>query len=164
MGLPIAISTILVVSLGFNASVMSQPVIQVAQKPALTSFVLEKFKINYQLWRQQKISNYRYEFTRSCNCFPKATEPVIIEVRNGVTTSITYKYGNDPVDTALFQKYKTIPQLFNIIKNALIRRAANLTVEYNPIVGYPTKINIDYDSRRTDDEIFFTISNLQKIK
>lgn len=163
MRLPIAISAILVVSLGLNAPVMSQPPIQVAQTPGFTSFAFEQFKINYRLWRRQRIPNYRYEFTRSCYCFPKATELVIIEVRNGVTTSITSKETGKPVDAQLFQKYNTIPKLFNIIRNALIRKAANLTVQYDPIIGYPTQINIDYDRRIADDEIFFTIKNLQKI-
>ena len=164
MRLPIAISAILVASLGLSTPVISQPPIQVAQKPASTSFVLEQFKINYRLWRRKNISNYRYEFTRSCNCLPKATEPVIIEVRNGVTTSITYKDAKKPVDKALFQKYNTIPKLFNIIKNAFIQKADNLTVQYNPILGYPTQINIDYDKQRTDDTIFITISNLQQFE
>ncbi|MCC5667174.1 DUF6174 domain-containing protein [Nostoc sp. CHAB 5784] len=164
MRLPIAISAILVASLGLSTPVISQPPIQVAQKPASNNFALEQFKINHRLWRQKKISNYRYEFTRSCFCFPKSTEPVIIEVRNGVTTSITYKYGKNPVDTALFEKYNTIPKLFNIIRNAFIKKADNLTVQYNPTLGYPTQINIDYDKQRTDDTIFFTISNLQQIE
>ncbi|MEH2390089.1 MAG: DUF6174 domain-containing protein [Nostoc sp.] len=163
MRLPIAITAILVASLGLNAPVMPQPPIQVAQTPASTSFTFEQFKINYRLWRRQRIPNYRYEFTRSCNCLPKATELVIIEVRNGVTTSITSKETGQPVDAQLFQKYNTIPKLFNIIRNALIRKAANLTVQYDPIIGYPTQINIDYDRRIADDEIFFTIKNLQKI-
>ncbi|MBN4005177.1 DUF6174 domain-containing protein [Nostoc sp. LPT] len=164
MRLPIAISAILVASLGFNAPVISQPPpIQVAKTPAPSSLALEQFKINYRLWRRQKISNYRYEFTRSCNCLPKATEPVIIKVRNRVTTSITYKASQKPAEAELFQQYNTIPKLFNIIRDALIRKAANLTVQYDPILGYPTQINIDYNSQIADDEIFFTISNLQKI-
>ncbi|BAZ50499.1 hypothetical protein NIES4103_31150 [Nostoc sp. NIES-4103] len=163
MRLPIAISGILVASLGLNAPVMSMPPIQVAQTPAYTTFNLEQFKINYQLWRRQRISNYRYEFTRSCNCLPKATEPVIIEVRNRVKTSITYKETGQPADAELFQQYNTIPKLFNIIKDALTRKAANLTVQYDPILGYPTQINIDYDSQIADDEIFLTITNLQEI-
>ncbi|BBD64412.1 hypothetical protein NIES4072_19250 [Nostoc commune NIES-4072] len=164
MRLPIAITAILVAFLGLSTPVISQPPIQVSQKPTSNSFALEQFKSNSRLWRQKNISNYRYEFTRSCFCFPKATEPVIIEVRNGVTTSITYKYSKHPVDTGLFEKYNTIPKLFNIIRNALIQRADNLTVQYNPTLGYPTQINIDYDKQRTDDEIFITISNLQQIK
>ncbi|MCF2151998.1 DUF6174 domain-containing protein [Desmonostoc muscorum LEGE 12446] len=159
----IAISSILLASLGLNLPVMSMPSIQVAQSPATTSSNLEQFKINYRLWRQQRISNYRYEFTRNCNCLPKATEPVIIEVRNRFPVSITYKSTTQPADAELFQQYNTIPKLFNIIKDAIARHAANLTVQYDPILGYPTQINIDYDSEIADDEIFFTINNLQKI-
>jgi hypothetical protein len=164
MRLPVAISTILVASLSLNAPALSEQTIQVVQAPTFTSFNWERFKINYRLWRQQKISNYSYEFTRSCNCSPKTTVPVIIEVSNGIPTSITDKGTGEPADTALFQRYDTIPKLFNIIKEALVRRAANLTVQYDPILHYPTQINIDYDSEITDDEIFITISNLQPIK
>jgi Family of unknown function (DUF6174) len=164
MRLPIVISTILVAFLGLNVPVISQPPIQLAQTPAFTNSNLRHFRTNRLLWRRQKIFNYRYEFTRSCNCLPKATELVVIEVRNGVTTSITSKETGQPVDAKLFQKYNTIPKLFNIIRNAIARRAANLTVEYDSKIGYPTQINIDYDSQIADDEIFFTIGNLQKIE
>ncbi|MEH2408710.1 MAG: DUF6174 domain-containing protein [Nostoc sp.] len=47
--------------------------------------------------------NYSYEFTRNCNCLPKATELVIIQVRNGVTTSITSKETGKPVDAQFFK-------------------------------------------------------------
>ncbi|MBD2451790.1 hypothetical protein H6G76_32660 [Nostoc sp. FACHB-152] len=164
MRLPVAISTILLASLSLNAPVLSDQPIQVVQAPTSTRFNWEKLKINHRLWRGQNISNYRYEFTRSCNCLPKATAPVIIEVRNGITTSITDKETGKPADAALFQRYKTIPKLFYVIKDALVRRAANLTVEYDPVLHYPTQINIDYNNKITDDEIFITISNLEKIK
>lgn len=164
MRLPVAISTIFLASLSLNLPVLSEQPIQVVQAPKLTSFNWERFKINHRLWREQKIYNYRYEFTRNCNCLPKATAPVIIEVRNGITTSITDKETGKPADAALFQRYKTIPKLFNIIKDALVRRAAKLTVEYDPLLYYPTQINIDYNSEITDDEIFITIINLEKIK
>lgn len=162
MRLPIAISAILMASLSWNTPVMSQPAIQVAQSPAIASSNLKKLTINRQLWNKQKISNYRYTFTRSCFCVPKATEPVVIEVRNDITTSITSVETGQPVDTKLFESYNTVPKLFNIIRDAIARRAANLTVKYDPKFGYPTEINIDYNSQIADDELFLTIENLQK--
>ncbi|WP_341529483.1 DUF6174 domain-containing protein [Nostoc sp. UHCC 0302] len=164
MRLPIAISAILVASLGLNTSVMSQPPIQTPQIQTVTnSSNLAKFRINRRLWRRQNISNYRFTFSRSCFCFPKATEPVVIEVRNGVTTSITFKDTGKRADAELFQKYNTIPKLFNIIRDAIARRASNLTVEYDKRLGYPTQINIDYKSEVADDELFLTIESLEKI-
>ncbi|MDZ8187985.1 MAG: DUF6174 domain-containing protein [Nostoc sp. ChiSLP02] len=158
----IAISSSLLLFLGLNAPAISVPPTQIVQAQNSNSLNWKKFKIYHQLWRQQRISNYRYEFTRSCNCLPKATEPVIIKVNNRMTTSITYKQTKQPADPELFRQYNTIPKLFDIIRDALIRRAANLTVQYDPVLGYPTQINIDYDSQIADDEIFLSISNLRK--
>jgi uncharacterized protein DUF6174 len=162
MRLPIAISAILMASLSLNTPVMSQPSTQVAQSPAIASSNLKKVSFNRRLWYKQKIYNYRYTLTRSCFCQPKATEPVVIEVRNGVTNSITYAKTGQRVDPKLFQSYNTIPKLFNIIYNAIDRKAANLSVQYNPKLGYPTQINIDYNRQIADEEIYLTIENLQK--
>lgn len=89
---------------------------------------------------------------------------MVIEVRNGVTTSITYADSGQPADAELFKKYNTIPKLFNVIRDAIARKAYNLTVKYDPTLGYPTQINIDYDSQIADDEVFLTIENLQNIR
>ncbi|WP_341525340.1 DUF6174 domain-containing protein [Nostoc sp. UHCC 0302] len=164
MRLPLAISAMLVASLGLNTPVMSQTSIYVSQTRAIASSNVGKFRINRRLWNRQNISNYRYTFQRNCNCLPKATAPVVIEVRNGVTTSITYADSGQPADIELFRKYNTIPKLFNIIKDAIARKAYNLTVKYDPTLGYPTQINIDYDSQIADDEVFLTIENLQNIR
>ncbi|MDF5712973.1 MAG: DUF6174 domain-containing protein [Rhizonema sp. NSF051] len=108
--------------------------------------------------------NYRYTFSNSCFCTSEARGPVIIEVRNGSTTSITNAATNQPVNPELFQKYSTIPKLFNLIQNAQSRKASSLTVKYEPTLGYPTQINIDYNSQIADEEVYLTIENLQEIQ
>jgi Family of unknown function (DUF6174)/Domain of unknown function (DUF6438) len=122
-----------------------------------------QLKVNRQLWNQQKLTNYRFTFSRSCFCVPKATQPVVITVRNGQVASITAVNNNEPVDAELFQQYNSIPKLFGIIEDAISRKAASLTVKYDPKFGYPTQINIDYDQQMADEELYLTISNLQPL-
>ena len=121
-------------------------------------------RFNKRLWEQANIYNYHITVSNSCFCIPDARGPVVIRVRNGQTTSITSVATGKPVNPQFFQKYDTIPELFNIIQDAINRKASNLDVEYNAKLGYPTKINIDYNSQIADEEIFVTIENFQELQ
>ncbi|GBE90828.1 DUF6174 domain-containing protein [Nostoc cycadae] len=123
-----------------------------------------QLKVNRQLWNQQRLTNYRFTFSRSCFCVPKATQPVVITVRNGQVASITPVNNNEPVDAELFRQYNSIPKLFGIIDDAIAKKASSLTVKYDPKFGYPTQINIDYNQQVADEELYLTISNLEPLK
>ncbi len=152
----------LVMFLGLNAPVMSQSPLQLAQSPLVTDSNLGQLRINRRLWKQQKIANYRYTLTNNCFCIPEARGPVIIEVRNGITTSITSADTGLPVNSELFQKYSTIPKLFNLIKDTINRGQSSLSVEYNPKLGYPTQINIG--NLAADAGVFTTVENFEEIE
>ncbi|BAY47146.1 hypothetical protein SAMD00079811_47620 [Scytonema sp. HK-05] len=165
--LPIVIGAGLVMSLGLNAPTMSQSPIQIPQLSQSAYSNLGQLRINQRLWNRQNISNYRYTLTRSCFCTTEARGPVIIEVRNGRTASVTSVATGQPVNPELFQKYDTIPRLFGVIRDAIAKKASSLTVQYNSTLGstlgYPTQINIDYDSQMADEELYLTIENLEVI-
>ncbi|MBC1218674.1 hypothetical protein GNF10_30945 [Nostoc sp. UCD121] len=165
MRLPIIISAGLLLSFGLNLPVMSQSPIEIAQSPTKNNNLdLRRLKFNRYLWNQQNISNYRYTFSNGCFCIPDARGPVVIEVRNGQTTSITSVATGQAVNPEFFQNYKTIPKLFDVIQDAINRQAYSLNVSYSPKLGYPTKIEIDYNSQIADEEIYLTIENFQEIK
>ncbi|WP_338421770.1 DUF6174 domain-containing protein [Nostoc flagelliforme] len=123
-----------------------------------------RLRFNKGLWDRANIYNYHITVSNSCFCITDARGPVVIRVRNGQPTSITSVATGQPVNPQFFQKYDTIPELFNVIQDAINRKAYNVDVEYNAKLGYPTKINIDYDSRIADEEIFLTIENFQELK
>ncbi|MEH1863829.1 MAG: DUF6174 domain-containing protein [Nostoc sp.] len=165
MRLPIIISAGLLLSFGLNLPVMSKSPIEIAQSSTKNNNLdLRRLKFNRYLWNQQNISNYRYTFSNGCFCIPDARGPVVIEVRNGQTTSITSVATGQAVNPEFFQNYKTIPKLFNVIQDAINRQAYSLNVSYSPKLGYPTKIEIDYNSQIADEEIYLTIENFQEIK
>nr|WP_313931927.1 MULTISPECIES: DUF6174 domain-containing protein [Nostoc] len=143
---------------------MSQPPVEIAQLTANNNLPQRQLQFNRNLWTKQNISNYRYTFSNGCFCIPEARGPVIIEVRNGQTKSITSVATGQPVNPEYFQNYNTIPKLFNVIQDAIARQASSLDVAYNPKLGYPTKINVDYYSQIADEEIYLTIENFQVIQ
>jgi hypothetical protein len=117
---------------------------------------------NRQIWSRQNFNTYSYVFTRSCFCAPKATEPITIEFRNGTINYISSTA--TPVKTELFDKYNSIPKLFDIIQDTIDNKAAKVNVKYHPILGYPTEISIDYKAEIADDELFIKVGDLKVIK
>ena len=117
-----------------------------------------------QLWAKQNISNYRFTLRRSCFCLPKSTEPVRIEVRKGKVTSIIAVSNGKPVNREYFTNSDSIAKLFDLVEDAIARKAYRLSVTYHPTLGYPTEISIDYDKQMADEEISLTVDKLEAIK
>ncbi|MCC5669778.1 DUF6174 domain-containing protein [Nostoc sp. CHAB 5784] len=168
MRLPIIISAGLLLSFGLNLPVMSKSPIEIAQSLVDNNLNLKRLEkqleFNRHFWNQQNISKYSYQLSNSCFCIGDARGPVVIEVRNGQTTSITSVATGQPVNREYFQNYDTIPKLFDVIQDAIKRKAFSLNVRYNARFGYPTQIDIDYNSQIADEERYLTIENFKVIK
>jgi hypothetical protein len=135
----------------------------VASKPSGDSNTTQ-LQSNQQLWNQQNISSYRYKLQRSCFCIEEARQPVEVAVKNGRTISVTAVNSNKPVNPEFFNNYDSIPKLFAVIQDAINRKASRLDVKYHPTLGYPTQINIDYDTQLADEELYLTVENLEGIR
>jgi Family of unknown function (DUF6174)/Domain of unknown function (DUF6438) len=116
---------------------------------------------NRQIWNRKNFNTYSYVFTRSCFCAPKSTEPITIEFRNGNINYISS--GGTPVQKELFERYNSIPKLFDVIQDAIDNKAAKVNVKYHPTLGYPTDISLDYKAQVADDELFIKVRDLQAI-
>ncbi|MDZ8187585.1 MAG: DUF6174 domain-containing protein [Nostoc sp. ChiSLP02] len=165
MRLSIIISVGLLLFAGPSLPVMSQSPVQIANASTNINLAQRRLNFNRRLWNQKNISNYRYTFSNSCFCIPDARGPVVIEVRNGQIKSVTsVETGQKVPNPEYFDRYNTIPKLFNVIQDAINRRAASLDIDYNAKLGYPTEINVDYNIQIADEEIYLKIENFQKIK
>lgn len=165
MRLSIIISVGLLIFSGLNLPVMSQPPIEIAQATIRNNLNQRKLQFNRRLWEKQNIQNYRYTFSNGCFCIPDARGPVVIEVRNGKTKSITsVETGQRVTNPEFFENYNTIPKLFNVIQDAISRQAFSLDVNYSARYGYPTQINIDYNAQIADEELYLTIENFQVLR
>jgi hypothetical protein len=164
MRLPIAIAASLLFSLGLSVPVMSQVPLQVKQAGQNTAQNTRELNRNRQLWNSKNILNYRYTYSNGCFCIPEARGPVVIEVRNGVTTSITSVATGQPVSNPeFFERYNTIPKLFDVVGEAIAQKADRIDARYDGQFGYPIQINIDYSFQQADEEVFISIENFQVI-
>ncbi|MFV1987697.1 MAG: DUF6174 domain-containing protein, partial [Gemmatimonadota bacterium] len=109
-------------------------------------------------WSTSGIVDYEYVLDRACECTRETTRTMRVEVRGGSVTGATYRDTGE--SAAMANGYPTVEDLFDLIDDAIQRRAAGLTVAYDAALGYPTEITIDYDLEVADDEITINASNL----
>jgi hypothetical protein len=117
---------------------------------------------NKQLWAKQNISNYRFTLRQSC-CRSFET-PVNIEVRNGQVTSIVPATQELSFNREDFTHHASIAKLFDVVEDAIVKEAEDLSVTYHPTLGYPTEIAIDYDAWTVHDELSITVENFQALQ
>lgn len=125
--------------------------------------VISELNTHRQLWLSQKIKKYQYTYKQICFCPPPANIPVKVSVKNKKITAVTPLETTQPLEKLNPESYKTIEQLFEIIENAVARNADTITVTYDPKLGYPSEIFIDYIKLAADDEISYIASDLIKL-
>ena len=120
---------------------------------------------NQEKWQDAGISHYRYNLAISCFCVFTQDMPLIIEVQDGKVVSMEYQNRNeiDPSLLELFEKYATIDRIFAELKAGLNGAADEVIVKYDPTYGFPTEVTIDVEKQATDDELYLTLSNFEKL-
>jgi hypothetical protein len=120
---------------------------------------------NKEKWQDSGISHYRFQLFLSCFCVFNEDMPLIIEVQDGEVVSMGYQSRNeiDATNRELFDKYATIDRIFAELEAGLNGAADKVTVEYDPMYGFPTKADIDVVEEAIDDELYLTISNFEAL-
>jgi len=120
---------------------------------------------NQEKWQEAGISHYRYNVAISCFCVFTQDMPLVIEVQDGNVISMEYQNGNeiDPSLLELFNRYATIDRVFGEVKAGLNGAADEVIVKYDPTYGFPTEVTIDVEKQATDDELYLTLSNFEKL-
>ena len=106
-------------------------------------------------WARHGPSSYRITVSRSCECLPEMTGPVIVTVGGGAIESRHYVSTGAVVPSTYAALFPSVNGLFEIIEAARREDPARLDVAYDPTYGYPTRISIDYDVVMADDEIVY---------
>ena len=111
---------------------------------------------NQNLWRESKINNYRMTVNVQQTGHNTPMGFVSIEVREGILVSVKPA---KPYFSGSLEKCHdcgTIEDMFEIIERAE-QQAEKLEVVYETKLGYPISINVDYDSKKYDDELSIRI-------
>ncbi len=115
---------------------------------------------NQARWEQQHLSDYQYQLRVSCFCPYYGT--VTVTVRADTISSVEAPEVEPPVLPQDLNFFKTIDGLFEVVDEA-IEEADQFSVQYDPQMGHPTKIDIDYLIDAVDDEVVYTAANVQPL-
>jgi hypothetical protein len=63
------------------------------------------------------------------------------------------------VAAAVLARHLTVEGMFDLIRDALNRRAVGISVNYDADYGFPREIMIDYTAQRADDDIYISVSD-----
>jgi uncharacterized protein DUF6174 len=120
---------------------------------------------NQGKWQDSGISHYRYDLSISCFCVFTQDMPLSIEVQDGKVVSMQYKSGKeiDPSLLELFEKYATIDRVFGELKAGANGAADEIIAKYDTTYGFPTEVTVDVEKQATDDELYLTLSNFEKL-
>lgn len=110
--------------------------------------------LNRQKWSTQAIHNYSFDYDLTAMIF---TRPLHIEVRADTVNQVS-----DRETGAMYANAgaPTIDSLFGRIGALLSSRNSKPTIQYDPLIGYPTRINAPSDIPDTGS--LTTVTNFQQ--
>ena len=111
-------------------------------------------------WSRQGITSYRFTVNVLCFCIDRGPFAVVVE--QGRVTSVTDPATGAPRTPDPFVPL-TVEALFARIDDAIERDADEIEVRYDPTLGYPQEIAIDFIENAIDDEVTYTVSDLTPI-
>jgi hypothetical protein len=112
-------------------------------------------------WSASHVSSYQYRFRWECYCSQDHVRIVDINVTGGVITRVTDVETGARLTGQEAAGYRTIDGLFDFVRGALDQSAASVNGAFDPSLGYPSLVNVDYVAGMADDENGFRIYSLR---
>lgn len=98
-----------------------------------------------------------YAFTMQLTCFCVAIQPMRVTVVNGAVVSVRPVGSDEELDARYRGPFVPIPELFELVSSAIDRPAYRIQAEYDPVLGFPTDVFIDYMKDAVDEEYGFLV-------
>ena len=124
---------------------------------------LIKLQKNWNIWNNNKLSDYSFNFRASCFCIDEWISEVKVTVSSGNISKVILTKNNSSPTKLNPEQWFTIDQLFDYAKNAL-EQAYKYDIKYDASFGYPTEIFIDWSEDTADDEVIYYSENLTGLK
>lgn len=109
-------------------------------------------------WQAVGAVDYDFRFQRICFCVPDYVQPGLVHVRGGRIDSVEHPDTGGEFNP---EHYLTVGNIFDEAQQALDRDAIEVTLQYDPVLDYPTSLFIDIHRQLADDEIRYTASGLR---
>lgn len=116
-------------------------------------------------WEAARTGSYTMVQLHECFCNDWLLRPAVVSVTVGaggteVVASATWQGDGSGVAAGDLPHFFSIGKLFDLIDNAAAAKVPDIQVQFHAQLGYPTAVLIDYESRSTQDDQVFTISDV----
>jgi uncharacterized protein DUF6174 len=119
---------------------------------------------NLALWRQAGITSYQMRQENPCACPAGLRGPARVTVRDGRIVSRVLVATGQPVPPEFARYYNTIEELFSEIQRALDEPFYRVFVEYDPQLGHPTRMRMDWRRDLFDDDIVINVDEMTPLR
>jgi len=106
-------------------------------------------------WALQGSQAYSYEVRRTCYCGYPAGAWTRVEVRDHAAVAAWDLETGEPLPGTLLPSLPTIERLF-VMAGEMIAGADHYRIRYDPTLGYPMEIFVDWIAQGVDDEVYIT--------
>ena len=93
-------------------------------------------------WQRLGPPSYTYTIGLSCECTSEMAGPVTVLVRNGTVESRNYVRTGATVPSEYTGTFTSVEGLFAIVEKAVRDGTKDFVVQYDPILGYPIRIQL----------------------
>ena len=118
--------------------------------PTLT---VEDLKRHKSIWEARNLRDYQIDYQNKSFLPPEQMKPVFITVRNGSIESVVYQSNGQPVQKG---SYPDMEGLFELVRDAISWKYEEISVTFDPQLGYPTPAWLSWDRRVADGGVGFT--------
>jgi hypothetical protein len=118
---------------------------------------LDQLAAQEAVWAAAGPSSYTIEMTRQCNCPDSAN--VRLDVADDVILSGVDVASGTALTEAELEGQYTVVGLFDLVRDALNRGVPSLTISYDTDFGFVDLVYIDYDARRSTDDVLITVDD-----
>jgi hypothetical protein len=115
-------------------------------------------------WVAKRIDDYQLTFSRACFCPPEGAGLVVLNVLEGEPVEWLYFLSGDPVAPEWQAVFPTVNGLFDFLEDAIDRGAEEIEVAFDPDLGLPTTVRVDYRLAAADEEIGYEVEKLLLIE
>lgn len=132
-----------------------------------TTLVLgnEALDAGRQRWEAAQVSSYELRYQKVCECHREMPSDTIVTVEQGSIVGVRFDredYLQEvPVPPERYEWFRTVDDLFALVAGAL-ERDALVRVSYEPELGYPTRIYIDYVQDLVGEEVELRVLELRE--
>jgi hypothetical protein len=107
-------------------------------------------------WQSAGLAGYEYGYHKYCECHRDSPPETVVTVRDGKVVGVRHRPVGSTVEVPAADKnleyYWTVDGLFGLIASAQ-QRGVQVRAQYDPALGFPREVFIDYDADFIGDEL-----------